>query len=189
MLRSTEYSILHRNERFMKKAVILYVPWTLSAYSLLFFQMSVLRFLFPPRRAGRTGRLCGRAATGAAPLCAGRAPAAGHPLFRRRHAQPAHPCAGRTAHPGSRPRARCGDHLGGKPRDRHRGEPAGLPDSGGEPHLLRGAVRPGHPAAHPWPSPQRQAGAGSLCRCPARRVREYQRRHHAGTAPLYAGRI
>ena len=45
------------------------------------------------------------------------------------------------------------------------------------------------PAAHPWPSPQRQAGAGSLCRCPARRVREYQRRHHAGPAPLYAGRI
>lgn len=35
--------------------------------------MSVLRFLFPPRRAGRTGRLCGRAAAGAAPLCAGRA--------------------------------------------------------------------------------------------------------------------
>ena len=87
MLRSTEYSILHRNERFMKKAVILYVPWTLSAYSLLFFQMSVLRFLFPPRRAGRTGRLCGRAAAGATPLCAGCAPAAGHPLFRRRHAQ------------------------------------------------------------------------------------------------------
>ena len=41
------------------KRQILYVPWTLSAYSLLFFQMSVLRFLFPPRRAGRTGRLCG----------------------------------------------------------------------------------------------------------------------------------
>ena len=39
------------------------------------------------------------------------------------------------------------------------------------------------------PSPQRQAGAGSLCRRPARRVREYQRRHHAGAAPLYAGRV
>ena len=36
---------------------------------------------------------------------------------------------------------------------------------------------------------QCQAGAGSLCRRPARRVREYQRRHHAGIAPLYAGRV
>ena len=40
--RSTKYSILHRNERFMKKAVIFDVPRTLSAYSLLFFQMPVL---------------------------------------------------------------------------------------------------------------------------------------------------
>ena len=189
MLRSTEYSILHRNERFMKKAVILYVPWTLSAYSLLLFQMPVLRFLFPPRGAGRAGCLCGRASAGAAPLCAKRAPAAGYRLFRRRHAQPAHPGTGRAAHPGSRACARCRDHHGSKPRDRHRGEPAGLPGGGGEPHLLRGAVCPGHPAAHPWPSPQRQAGAGSLCRRPARRVREHQRRYHAGAAPLYAGRV
>ena len=45
LLRSTEYSILHRNERFMKKAVMFYVPRTLSAYPLLLFQMPVLRFL------------------------------------------------------------------------------------------------------------------------------------------------
>ena len=49
LLRSTEYSILHRNERFMKKAVILYVSWALFTHSVLFFQMQILRFLFPSR--------------------------------------------------------------------------------------------------------------------------------------------
>ncbi len=188
MLRSTEYSILHRNERFMKKAVILYVPWTLSAYSLLFFQMSVLRFLFPPRERGVPDayvdallRELHRFAPDA-PLLTG------HPLFRRRHAQPADPGAGQAAHPGSRPRARCRDHLGGKPRDRHRGEPVGLPGGRGEPHLLW-AQPPGTPSCAPLAVPTAPSRRGSLCRRPACRVREHQRRHHAGAAPLYAGRV
>ncbi len=52
MLRSTEYSILHRNERFMKKAVILYVPWTLSAYSYCFSKCRYCDFYSRPGERG-----------------------------------------------------------------------------------------------------------------------------------------
>ena len=173
----------------MKKAVIFDVPRTLSAYSLLFFQMPVLRFLLRPRPARRAPRLCGRSAAGAFPLCAGRTPAAGHPLFRRRHPQPSRPR--RRCPPHRRRPAPAGgrDHTGSEPRDGDGGVPPGVPRRRRQPHLLRRPVGPGQPAQDAGPSPHRKAGPCGLCRRTPGRVREHQRRHHAGPAPLYAGRV
>ena len=115
--------------------------------------------------------------------------AAGHPLFWRRHAQPAAPGAGKTAD-------RCGpadaggrDHTGSKPGDGDGRKPCRLPGGGREPHLFRGAVCPGYPAAHTGQAAHGKAGAGCLCRRAARRLCEHQRRHHAGTAALHRSRV
>ena len=49
---------------------------------------------------------------------------------------------------------------GSQPRDRDGADPARVPCSRGKPHLVWGAVRPGHPAAHtgPPPIPQNRPG-------------------------------
>ena len=48
---------------------------------------------------------------------------------------------------------------------------------------------PGQPAQDAGPPPHGKAGAGRFRRRTPCRVREPQRRHHAGPAPLYAGRV
>ena len=52
MLRFLFYSILHRNERFMKKAVIFDVSWALPAYPLLFSKCRYCDFYSAPGQRG-----------------------------------------------------------------------------------------------------------------------------------------
>ncbi len=151
--------------------------------------MPVLRFHSRTRGAGRTGRLCGRSAAGAAPLFAGCPPAAGHPLFRRRHAQPAHPGGCSPADPRQRlpspvPRSRWKPTRKRSPR--HRSAPSGKPASTASPSA---SSLPGTASWARWPSPHGPAGAGGIRSRAAGRLREHQRRHHAGPAPLYAGGV
>ena len=173
----------------MKKAVIFRVSWTLSPHSLLFFQMPVLRFLFRTRPAGRPLGIRGRPAAGAAPLFAGCPAPPGHPLFRRRHPQPAGPGRCRPADRGSVSPPRCRGHAGSQPGNGHRGIALRLPGSRHQPHLLRRPVCAGQPAENAGPPPHGPAGAGGIRSRAAGRLREHQRRHHAGPAPLYAGGV
>ena len=69
------------------------------------------------------------------------------------------------------------------------GVPPGVPRRRRQPHLLRRPVGPGQPAQDAGPPPHRKAGPCGLCRRTPGRFREHQRRHHAGPAPLYAGRV
>ena len=60
---------------------------------------------------------------------------------------------------------------------------------GRQPHLVRGTVGPGQPAQNAGPPPHCQTGPGGVRGGPAGRLYQHQRGHHAGTAPLYAGRV
>ena len=189
LLRSTEYSILHRNERFMKKAVILYVLLDfIYTYPTVFPNAgTAISIPIPVSAAYRMPMW--RLLCGSLTALRREAPAAGHPLFWRRHPQSAAPGAGKTAH-------RCGPADAGaeitleaNPETVTEQSLAGFREAGvnrisfgvqsARDTQLRTLGRPAHG----------KAGAGCLCRRPAGRLCEHQRRHHAGTAALHRSRV
>ena len=160
----------------MKKAVIFDVSRTLSAYSLLFFQMPVSAgFYSAPGQRGVPRAYVDALLRELSRFAPGRAPAAGHPLFRRWNAQS---CWTRQTPPGSSPpRSPCPG-----PRSRWKATlrplterlSPGIPGGGRQPHFLRRPVGPGQPAQDAGPPPHGKAGAGRFRRRTPCRVREHQ---------------